>query len=114
VSTHRTGPDHVFQAAERKRLRNEYSALFQDLSALLYRLDPMGLNFEINPDEYDPEVGTILPQILREDDPNTIANIVRENFEHWFGPRLRIEGATYGEIGDEMLSVLRRYRTTTE
>jgi len=35
-------------------------ALFAAITAVLFRHDPIGINFEINTDEYDPEAGTIL------------------------------------------------------
>ena len=34
-------------------------ALVQDLTATLFHLDPIGLNFETNPDEYEAEAQTI-------------------------------------------------------
>jgi hypothetical protein len=46
---------------ERRRLRGEYVGLVDQVQALLFRHDPMGINFDFNTDEYDPEVGTILP-----------------------------------------------------
>jgi hypothetical protein len=103
-------PDFVLARAERKRLKREYSALFEDLSALLYRLDPMGINFEINPDEYEPEVGTILPRILTLETSAEIEPVIREEFDMWFGAGCAIEAATYEELATEILAVLSRYR----
>ena len=48
----------------RRRLKEEYGKLFDDLTAILFRADPVGINFEVNPDEYQPEAGTILPRGL--------------------------------------------------
>jgi hypothetical protein len=104
--------DHLDLAAaraERKRLKREYSGLFEDLSALLYRIDPMGINFEVNPDEYDAEVGTILPRVLQLETAGEIQRVIREEFVRWFGT-CPIEAATYEELAMETLEVLSRYR----
>jgi hypothetical protein len=47
----------------RRRLRAQYGELFDSLAALLYRHDPIGINFECNPSEYESEVETILPKL---------------------------------------------------
>ena len=110
-----TDPDRdiVLQRAERKRLKIEYSALFDDLTALLYQLDPVGLNYGINPDEYEPEVGTILPRVMELETASEIASIIREEFEVWFGTGTRVESATYEELGTEVLVVLDRCRSSS-
>jgi hypothetical protein len=46
---------------ERSRLRQVYGTLFDAVAALLFRSDPVGINFESNPGEYQTEAGTILP-----------------------------------------------------
>lgn len=109
--TNQYRPAFVLARAERKRLKLQYSALFEDLSALLYRLDPMRLNFEINPDEYDPEVGTILPRVLELETAGEIESVIREEFAAWFGRATGIENATYEELAAEFLTVLDRYRS---
>ena len=50
---------------ERRRLKAEYGALFDSMAALLYRHDPIGINFDFddNKDEYESEAGTILPRM---------------------------------------------------
>ena len=47
----------------RRRLRAEYAELFDSIAALLYRHDPMKINFEVNTDEYETEAETILPKL---------------------------------------------------
>ncbi|HWW62733.1 MAG TPA: hypothetical protein VN181_15265 [Thermoanaerobaculia bacterium] len=84
--------------------------MFDDFAAYLYEQDPMGLNYGINPDEYEAEVGTILPRVFEAESTGEIANVVREEFERWFGPGLRIEYATYEELADGILAMIERYR----
>ncbi len=45
----------------------------------------MGINFESNTDEYEPEVGTIIPRIKELNERKEIELVVREEFEKWFG-----------------------------
>lgn len=94
----------------RKRLKREYEGLFVDLSKYLFETDPMGINFEINPDEYDPEVGTILPRILELDTADEIAKVLREEFNRWFGDPA-IYRSTYEDLAADVLTILRRYRS---
>lgn len=110
----RCEPDRVLEAVERRRLKREYTGLFEELTAYLYEQDPMGLNFGINPDEYECEVGTILPRIFEAESPAEVDLIVREEFERWFGPRLRIENATYDDLAHGILRILDRYRCRDE
>lgn len=104
-------PDHVLARIEEKRLKSVYAGLFEDLSAYLYEFDPMGINYEVNPDEYDTEVGTILPRILEVESAAEIVPILREEFWRWFGPT-GLETATYEELAEGILVILERYRST--
>lgn len=111
MAADRIEPNLTPERAERSRLKREYTALFEDLTAYLYREDPMRLNFEINPDEYEPEVGTIRTRILAAESAAEIAPVLREEFERWFGAT-GIENATYDEVAAGMLVILRRYRSS--
>jgi len=92
-------------------LKRAYTGMFEDLTAYLYEQDPMVLNYGINPDEYEPEVGTILPRVFDAGSPAEIVSVIREEFERWFGPRLRIENATYEDLADGIFAIIDRYRT---
>jgi hypothetical protein len=97
----------------RKRLKQEYEGLFVDLSKYLFEVDPVGVNYEINSDEYDPEVGTILPRIVDLDTVDEIASILREEFNRWFGDPT-IYRSTYEDLAADMLTILRRYRLNSQ
>jgi hypothetical protein len=47
----------------RRKLRSEFGDLYDRVSAILFKEDPGGVNFEINPDEYESEVDLILPRL---------------------------------------------------
>jgi hypothetical protein len=78
---------------ERRRLRGKFGHLFDSTAALLFRHDPVGINFEINPDEYEPEVGTILPRLSCCNSVDDVRRVVHEEFVRWFacsaGPQER-------------------------
>jgi hypothetical protein len=70
---------------DRSRLKAEYGELFDSVSAILYRVDPVGIAFD-NPnlDEYAPEVGTILPRLRSCQSADDVSQIVYEEFVRWF------------------------------
>jgi hypothetical protein len=69
----------------RAELRRQFGTLYDFLSALLFEVDPAVINFEINTDEYEPEVGTILPRLRNGQTVQEIQVIVHEEFVRWFG-----------------------------
>jgi hypothetical protein len=87
--------------AERRRLKAEYGELFDAVAEILFRHDPIDINFEVNTDEYHPEVGTILPRLKTCASQQDVATVIHEEFHRWFdgmeGPRER-----YTEIAEEV------------
>jgi hypothetical protein len=69
---------------ERRRLKAQYGALFDAMAALLYRHDPIGINFDDNKDEYEPEAGTILPRLSGCRSAEDVNQVVHEEFVRWF------------------------------
>lgn len=110
MPTRQDRPDRVLEAIERRRLKREYRDLFADLAAFFFEMDPAGINYGINPDEYEGEVGTILPRVFDSDSVAEITPIIREEFDRWFGQGIRVERATYEELAEGVLQILRRYR----
>ena len=81
---------------ERRKLKAEHGDLFESVSALLFRHDPIGINFEENTDEYESEVGTILPRLKECGSRADLRRVVHEEFVRWFdnviaGPEERFE-----------------------
>jgi hypothetical protein len=77
---------HKQNKAQREELKRQYGTLFDKISATLFRNDPMGINFETNADEYEPEVGTILPRLRTCTNEQDVLNVVYEEFTKWFEP----------------------------
>ena len=70
---------------ERRQLKAVYGELFDATAALLFQVDPIGINYETNTDEYEPEVGTILPRLKNCQSESDVCRVVHEEFERWFG-----------------------------
>ena len=69
---------------ERRALKRAYGAVFDTAAEILFRHDPMGINFEHNTDEYEPEVGTILPRLRECSSKDDTRRVVHEEFVRWF------------------------------
>jgi hypothetical protein len=70
---------------ERLRLKQKYGELYSATEALFFRHDPIGINFEDNTDEYDPEVSSVLPRLRTCDSEADVQRVLHEEFTRWFG-----------------------------
>jgi hypothetical protein len=87
---------------QRRQIRDEYGDLFDITVALLFRYDPAGVNFEINPDEYQSEAGSILPRLRFCQSPDDVRRIVHEEFVRWFDETIAGPPERYTEIASEI------------
>lgn len=86
---------------ERDLARAEFGPRFDEVVALLFRHDSIGINFSDNSDEYEPEAVTLLPRL---DEAKTVADlrrIILEEFVRWFGKSAGTE-SDYTEIAREL------------
>ena len=87
--------------ARRNLVKKEYGQIFDTVSAILFRHDPIGINFEDNTDEYEPEVETILPRLRDCGSSDEALNVIHQEFQKWFnggaGPRKK-----YTQISEEI------------
>jgi hypothetical protein len=88
--------------AEHRRLRDEYGSLFDDIEAILFRRDPIGLNFEDNTDEYDCEARTILPRLKTCHSAEDVLSVVHEEFQRWFDPEIAGPRERYTAIANDV------------
>jgi hypothetical protein len=68
----------------REKVRADNPELFQAISESLFKNDPMGINFNTNTDEYEPEVGTIVPRLQDCTSEQDVLDVVHEEFCAWF------------------------------
>ena len=87
---------------ERARLRVEFKELFDSTAAILFRHDPAGINFEINPGEYEAEVGTILPRLRDCHSVTDARRVIHEEFVRWFDSATAGSEERYGPIATEI------------
>lgn len=74
------------------------------VSALLFEFDPVGINFEDNTDEYDPEAETIVIRALASPPLSVeqLTDVVHAEFVHWFGSDTAGPRASYVELAAEL------------
>jgi hypothetical protein len=87
---------------ERRRLRAEYGELFDAVSALLFRHDLAGVNFEVNLEEYNSEAGTILPRLKSCHGADEVRRVVHEEFVRWFDVNTAGSSERYQQIAVEI------------
>jgi hypothetical protein len=108
----RAGIYHAGMPSEdREALRREYAGLYEQVEAILFRYDQAEINFGENTDEYDPEVSTILPRIARATSQDEVHQIVREEFEHWFGPDFIMREESFEAIAAEAFEAVMSHRS---
>lgn len=69
---------------EKRLLRAEYGKLFDSVAALLFEYDPVGINYDVNPYEYETEAVTILPRLRGCHSVDDVQRVVHEEFVRWF------------------------------
>jgi hypothetical protein len=96
---------------ERRRLKVQYGALFDSMAALLYRYDPIGINFDFdeNTDEYEPEAGTILPRLSSCCSADDVLQVVHEEFVRWFDSGTAGPPEHYKKIASEVWRLWQRH-----
>jgi hypothetical protein len=95
---------------ERRQLKAEYGELFESVSSLLFRHDPIGINFEENTDEYNAETGTILPRLRSCESPSDALRVVHEEFVRWFDVATAGPQEHYAQIASEIWQLWEPYR----
>ena len=68
----------------------------------------MGINFDTNTDEYEPEAGTILPRLKSCQSESDVSRVVYEEFERWFGINAGTE-KRYGPIAVELWQLCQKF-----
>lgn len=93
---------------ERQRIAQHHGALLSEMSAILFRHDPIGINFEDNTDEYDAEAATILKRLRPGIGLGEAQRIVHEEFVQWFERATAGPEEKYFEIASDLLVAYER------
>ena len=104
-------PERLARRKERERLRKAYPTLFAELAAILARHDPVGLTAIGAPqDEYEPEVGTIIPRLRQASNSRDVQHILVEEFDNWFGPETpKMNAAGFLPVAEEVWAAWLRF-----
>jgi hypothetical protein len=94
---------------ERRKLKKQYGELFDLVTALLFKHDPVGINFEDNIDEYEPEAGTILPNLRSCHSVEEVQHMVHGEFVRWFDDGIAGPEENYRLIADEIWDLWQKY-----
>jgi len=85
-----------------------------EVSAILFKYDPMEVGVDITDDEYDIEAATILSRLHTARNAEEVIDIVHEEFQSWFGKEAAGKREVYEKIGREIWEVYRRLRDDEE
>jgi hypothetical protein len=100
---------------ERLRLKSKYKELYSTVEAILFKHDPIRINLGGNTDEYDPEVGTILPRVKDANSESDVVTIIHEEFVRWFGVKIvgDREQPIYRKIASEVWTAWLKFSRPT-
>ena len=87
---------------ERAALMAEFGPRYDQITALLFRHDPIGINFKTNWDEYDPEVRAILPRLRTCSSAADVARVTHEEFVRFFDRQMAGDLSRYEPIAAEL------------
>jgi hypothetical protein len=77
-------------------------ALVSQVEALLFRHDPIGINFEDNTDEYRAEAQTIVIRMPEASSVEDLRAIVHQEFVRWFDAQIAGPPERYSTIAAEI------------
>lgn len=99
-------------AAKARRMEATANArqLVVAVSQVLFRADPVGLNFETNTDEYIAEAETIVIALPEATSPQDVQALTHECFVEWFDPELAGPPTQYTTVAEEIWDLWQRHR----
>lgn len=68
-----------------KEIKHQQPEFFKAVSDLMFKHDPIEINFETNTDEYDPEAGTVISRLPTANNEDDVLDIIHQEFVVWFG-----------------------------
>ncbi|WP_218188477.1 hypothetical protein [Desulfosarcina cetonica] len=98
--------------AAREEVKLKYPELFTEIQKCLFEHDPMAINFETNTDEYDPEVGTIIPRLSSCKSQADVQTVIHEEFVKWFGAENAGNISDYENIAKDVWNLWNKTQQT--
>ncbi len=90
---------------QRQNLISKNPKPFNQVSSAMLKHDPIGINFETNIDEYDPEAGRVISRLPNCHSADDVITTVHEEFVHWFGKSTAGPRSRYVDVGKEIWSI---------
>jgi hypothetical protein len=100
----------IIMNAEGEPIEKSYPRLFDTMAEILFRHDPLDINFEHNADEYHPEVSTIMPRLKSATSENEVLQIIHEEFIKWFDEDMAGPKEKYADSAREIWSAWRNFK----
>ncbi len=89
-----------------KTLQAAYGDLYLEVSRLLREADPIRLiKIGAPDDEYDIEVGTILPRLREAHSATDVQRIIHEEFVRWFDSDIAGPEEIYADVAEKIWAV---------
>jgi hypothetical protein len=89
----------------------QFDALRRQVTTVLREEDPIGLiHGGAPPDEYDPEIGTILPRLKEAGSVVDLRRIIHEEFSRWFGVESAAPEERYGRAAERIWPAIQGLR----
>jgi hypothetical protein len=96
--------------AAREAARAADPQFFAAVSNTMFEHDPIGINFTINTDEYDPEAGTVIPRLSACQTVDNVTTVLHEEFVQWFGADIAGHRAAYIELAQALWTLSQKRR----
>ena len=95
----------VHAEAARDKVRAEHPELFEKVSAAMYKEDLIDIDFGDNPDEYDPEAGTVIPRLKDCQNADDVATVLHEEYILWFDEEIAGTRESYENLGNTIWGI---------
>ena len=91
------------EKSEKAQLKAKYRKLWKIVDSAIRKEDPIGLlRLGAPSDEYDPEIGTILPRLKSASSQSELRRIIHQEFLHWFGEPTTGPESAYEDIANDI------------
>jgi hypothetical protein len=94
----------------RKQLREEFGGLLDEISAILFDVDPMNLSHGCPTDEYEPEAGAVLVQLQGCASVEDARKRIHQVFIRYFSVGMAGDEVRYQQAAERTWAAWQRYR----
>jgi hypothetical protein len=79
--------ENAERRAARKRLQDQYRALYNEVVDILFEIDPIGVHVGDNAEKFVPEATSILARLRDARVAEDVESIVQQELRRWYGRR---------------------------